>query len=424
VTPGAARALVWVAAPLGCLATTLPHALDDRWVRTDFLTFYLAFAVARRGGNPYDLEALRHSAGNPAIEEYVFPYLYPPLLAQLGAPLAALPIFEAQTLWLLASVAVFAVTATATILWVGRGTALLPSLVFGLLLFWILPFPQNLAAGQSRFLVFGLVALALWAAMARRADFASGLALALAGLIKVTPLLLVAPFAVRRRPRVLLGAAVGTLLFAGLAAAVGGVGPWIEFARYLPETSYGREIPGLYPPAEYPNFSPAGLLSRLLPGRVAAVGALSLLAVGALAALLLYRIARARSDVEHETLLLPLLALCVIAAPYVYLHHVVLILPGALFAICHAWCDRGLARRGGWIGLLLALTLVASVDFPARYAEMDLSEPGRRALTSLNLYALLGLYAAGLLLAGRVSSRPPQEPAKSTQMGDDHARGS
>ena len=81
-------------------------------------------------------------------------------------------------------------------------------------------------------------------------------------LVKGTPLLLLGFFLARRSFRAVLGFTLGSALLVAVSLLIGGVNPWLDYLRALPNFAYGRDIPGLFSTGETCNFSPSGFLVR------------------------------------------------------------------------------------------------------------------------------------------------------------------
>src|SRR5919108_4061569 len=65
----------------------------------DFSAYYLAARALRAGMDPYDPQVLAQLASSAGVSAYT-PYIYPPLLAVIVMPLAALPYQSAAAIWL------------------------------------------------------------------------------------------------------------------------------------------------------------------------------------------------------------------------------------------------------------------------------------------------------------------------------------
>jgi hypothetical protein len=197
----------------------------DRTV--DSYTYYFAAKALARGENPYDTEALQ--AGAPPEAGFVFPYLYPPLVALLWRPLTPLGPESAHA----------AVVAGSTLLAVVN-LALLWRLVrppayagAWLLAFVALhavcgPLVSTVRLGQIN---VALGTLVFGALLCERSDRSAGAGflLALAILVKVTPFVFLVDLLVRGRWRTIAWCAASALALVASTIPVIGVGPWTAF---------------------------------------------------------------------------------------------------------------------------------------------------------------------------------------------------
>lgn len=369
---------------------------------TDFRSFYFAGLGVLEHGNIYDFEYLKTLAIKSGVTERVYPYLYPPPLAFFVSPLTKLGATGASRLWYLLSV-IFSVVILMqsmrlafTLQGAGKRwqDSTLPLLA--LLLFLALPFDNNLKMGQVNIIVLTCVVVSLVQALAYNHDLLAGFLLAAAALVKVTPLFLLLFFLLNRRHKVLYGCVGGLVIFAAPTLMVsGGLQTWQHFLGFIGSMSYGAAVPGLLSAASLPNFSVAGCIARLAQSETTVTAVTSVLVL-ILGAALLVQHRRLMGKGKGELLILPYLIFMIIASPLAYLHHVVLILPGLLIT---AWLIVPGDNRGSYVflALMLGLTFIASTDFPLLYDRLHINAG---MLRSLNLYALLILFALGLILPG------------------------
>jgi hypothetical protein len=202
---------------LGYAAWALSGGLvrDGNWVGVDFHVYYQAAQVLRRGEDIY-------------LAGIAPPYVYPPLLAALVVPLAALPVTPATIIWkLLQNVSLLAAGFLLVRLLPGRVRPLAAgALLLGLL---TVPVQDEVRVGESNSLVLLLVVGAVWLVakhQAARPDeqaqglereaftpvtVGAGALLAMAVGIKVLPVLLLAYFW-WRGPRSVAAVATGSFL--------------------------------------------------------------------------------------------------------------------------------------------------------------------------------------------------------------------
>lgn len=388
---------LWLASLILCLLSTLDMLSAPFSFQFDFKSFYCAAAAAASGGNYYDISILQTMAAQHAIPLPVWPYLYPPLFAEVAAPLGLWTVQSAQWMWMCLSIFAASATIVLTLKWAAPHVSTAPTaaparpwlhLLAAFLVFHLLGFRHNLYMGQINIIVLLLIVSSLYA-WRRGRDLLSGVLLALAMLIKMSPAILVLFFLLSHRPRIVWAAAAASVVLFILSALTFGLAPWCEFFNLLPHLAPGKTVPGLFPPHTLYNFSLAGFFSRCFPGS-GLVHAMTYLSAGLLlvAAFLCTRV---HLKTAPELFLVPLLVIMVIAAPLTYIHHTLYIYPAI-------WLLLSRSLGGGkwskfFAGLLLLATAVASFDFPVRYAwylsHFHFSPWFTALFTSLNLYALL-----------------------------------
>ncbi len=417
----------WPAALLACalLAADGPLLradILDPGRESDFKSFYLAARLAGRGGDIYDLEQLQAAAGAQGIPGPVFPYLYPPLLAHALRPLAMLSPPAAQQAWAWLGVVLFSLVMITGAAAAARhlapdparpslGHALL-ALLLGAGLCLLLPYRNNLLLGQVNLLVLAALAVPLSSRGRVAARWGPPL-WALAALIKVTPAVLLAYPLARRRPREALGGVAWALGLAAACLALGGVGPWRAYLAHLPGLAHGQQIPGLFPAEDPINFSLVGALLRWTGGAPWAAP-LAQASAAALLGLAAWAVSRVPGERAASPGQLPLLVIMVAASPLAFRHHVIYLYPAACLALAHALRAPAGLRGALALGGLVAALGVAGADLPQLYPQLALGPAAARAVTSLNLYALLGLYLAGL---AQLRVRPGAPPAPQAEDG-------
>jgi hypothetical protein len=186
----------------------------------------------------------------------VMTYVYPPLVAYLFVPLAALPYSIARLLFSVANLlAVFA--AVPRIVAARAGTRRQVMTAVGLLAVAVF-YPNYFVVGLGQIggVLFLLCALTLFFAR-RRQDWLAALCLALAINVKVFPAVLLPWLAAKRQYRAVLLSLLFTVALALIPAILGGSG--------LISLFFGRALPGAYSGgAYYRNQGFAGFFSRLL----------------------------------------------------------------------------------------------------------------------------------------------------------------
>lgn len=213
----------------------------------DFTIYYSAALALNTNSqaNIYDPGFLRSVAVAhhlPHLPQY--PYLYPPFLALVMRPLTGMPLLQAETVWNELCLLFWLAGALLVIYWLRVGLAgstrvslapisrlwsaewrgrLMPStltlLAIALGAFVALTYQPLLHAmllGQISTFVFLLLLIVPWL-LRRKQPEVAGVALAIATMLKLFPILLIGYFVIRGRWRVALGAALG---FAGMGVAL------------------------------------------------------------------------------------------------------------------------------------------------------------------------------------------------------------
>lgn len=355
----------------------------------DFRSFYTAGRAAKREKNFYDQRVLdgegkRSKAGTP-----VFPYIYPPFLAEWMSHAPA-DRRNAARLWNFALVTSAALTIFSVVV-VRAGAEQLKAAGLGVVLCLLLNFTDNLTVvGQVNAIISCFVGLA-WLAERRRFDTVSGLLLAPAIALKVTPgVLLLLPL-VARKWRVVLGAGLGLGVLLAASLLDHGLAPWRSYFAFARTTSNLGSLSTL-PITSFGTFSIAGLLARLgvaipLAQKVATGTALLLLVV-------LHRWVPRAPKMPNSGVLLAATVAMVLLSPYVWYHHFLFLLPAALPALLDSEEIDGRITVG-----LLATFAFVSVNWPVFYGTLKLS--GHPFGESLPLFGLLAVYGFAVYLASR-----------------------
>jgi alpha-1,2-mannosyltransferase len=239
------------------LNDSLDHARGTGTVGgIDFKAYYIAADMLRSGKDFYDVRQQAEEVqarGLPLNESY---YIYPPLLAIVFVPLTAMPLQQAAQLWFFLNMALYALSLAiiSRALDLSRHGVILP-------LLWILAFlfpPAlfTLYKGQVNIVILLLLTVTYWLC-ARDRDVPAGLALGVATMVKIIPVLLL-PYAFWKRKYALALTAVGTIcVLAILGLLIVGVGPHRTYlTSVLPSLAQPRPNPS--------NQSLGGFLSLLL----------------------------------------------------------------------------------------------------------------------------------------------------------------
>lgn len=326
-------------------------------------------------------------------------YLYPPFFALLVSPLALTAYGAAHDLWYLVNAAALG----GFLVWLVRSSPApaAPAETALAVVLAALAWPSlfTFGAGQANFLILLLIFGGLLAAERGR-EAISGLALAAAAAVKLTPALLPAYFLWRRRRRIAAWAAAGAAALALLGIAAAG---WEANRLYAtgmaPLLSRGC--------AHWVNQSISALLSRLEGVSMfdwSVAPASAAVRTGSLAAALGFvaaaaALTRGASPAALRIEFALVLVTTLFVSPISWIHHAVLVLPAIVF-LAGSWIREGRLTWGRAIGLAAAFTLVGIYLKPPGLLQAKLLTP----LASYHLAGqvlLWGLLAAELLHLGR-----------------------
>ncbi|HYL57348.1 MAG TPA: glycosyltransferase family 87 protein [Candidatus Acidoferrales bacterium] len=221
---------VWIVALM--ISGSLLAELPDRSNQLDFSHYYTSALAMRRGIDPYaiDLRPLANSLGLNVADNTRA--TYPPPFLLCFEPLTRLAPAHAYWTWISINAAL---TIVALFVLLSFGSHVDATAAVSLAGFALLypPLVDNFTYAQSQVLVVLILALTMrW--MERGMDRVAGIALAVAGLLRIFPLIMVGYLLARRRWTVL-GYAIGGLS-AGVAITLLLAGPRVtlSFARALP----------------------------------------------------------------------------------------------------------------------------------------------------------------------------------------------
>jgi alpha-1,2-mannosyltransferase len=395
--------LRWLGVAVAVTLLSFVRVLDlvvEPVVRVDFKSFFLASRAAALGQNVYDVRVLERLVTEATLDGVVFPYIYPPLLSYWLGPASSLPPLEAQRLWFVVTAIALGVAAAAlasafTSLFRGgpaRDRRIIATGgLLALLAVCILPVRHNVFVGQVNAIVLAFIALSMWAHQ-RRSDLLSGSLLAVAALIKTTPVLFVLWFIAQRRYRAVAAFAAACVVLAATTLPLGAWSAWILYVQKIPGMGHGSHIPGLYDPRVACNFAPTGFFARVLnePG---AVRPLSLLVAAALCLTATWFAWKSRAGARRELALALFCPAMILASPLTYVHHVLYLAPALVIWLEHA------SRQGRTLlcGMIVVLTAIASTDFASFWQRLSPDDTSWLVL-SANLFALLALYLIGVFL--------------------------
>jgi alpha-1,2-mannosyltransferase len=387
-------------------------------ISRDLRSYYFAAKTVIKHGNFYDLNYLNLLSKNAGTNA-VFPYLYPPFLAQIIFPLSYLPPSHAHKIWSLALCIFVCLIAWFTI-YLGSVYSIKNKIkpntendymafVFTIPLLIFLPFRYNISLGQVNIFLLGFILFSLilsWKKYYKLCAFFLSLSI----LIKVTPAILLFYFLIQKQYKIIAYTFIFSLLFFGLSIIIGGIEPWKWFFRFLPNMSYGTQIEGIEK-LEHPVYlSLSSFFMRLIGKNQQVVSLLTY--ISAIIALLFIYL-QSRKIKNHELLLLPLLILMVIASPVTYLHHLIFLMPGLFVLLFYILYNFKNSERKLYLGIILLLTLLICIDFPTYYR----SQVGiklfmfiaRASFFSLNLFFLILLFIFSLYINSIVIRRQKQK---------------
>jgi hypothetical protein len=189
------------------LVATFWNYVTDTYGAADFSSYYRAA-----------LRVLNGEALYPG--EMGFRYIYPPLLAQMLAPVVSATANPPLTvvLWFAFNALLLAATTLALMRVVSRQHRLM----VGVMPIFFLPVYQNFWYGQVAILLYALT-VAAWAAYRNERPFLAGIMLALATWIKIYPAFLMVYFVFKREWRVVGAAFAASLVLAGFQVLISGV---------------------------------------------------------------------------------------------------------------------------------------------------------------------------------------------------------
>jgi len=405
---------------LFALSVVLISALYSRnqqgGLTTDFPSFYAASGTLASGNNPYDIHCIQDYARGRGILQEVYPYLYPQFLASVIVPVTGLSPGLADRLWSALTIVMFATSAVLMTLLApasgpqsfavgGRSSLLEMALAGGLLL--VLPLGENLLMGQVNALVLVCMTVAILGLDRETPgwEWSAGAALALATLVKVTPVLLILLFVARKKGRSLGGFALAMGGGIALSMAVSGAEVWRQFAVFLPHMGYGRSIDGLFHPMSVANLSLSGFILRAAGSAGPPIRILVAMASALLAGSVLWAALKRPRVATLDGVLLAVLIAMVVISPYTWIHHLVFLYPGA-FLLLRSILLRARAGHDRKILLSVLICLAGlTINFPQLYPSMDVPEVIRPFVTSMNLFFLLALFAVAL----RISLKPRRQ---------------
>lgn len=335
-----------------------PEVRDEARL-VDYGSYDAAVATTRAGADPYDpAMLLRHRrAPEPRV---LSPYQYPPtFLVALGWTSSVTPA-EAARVWFFVNEVGLLVGAAALVALAGDlATLVAAALVVAFLGAW----PDHLRIGQANAVALAPLALG-FLALGRGRDRLAGACVAVAGAVKLLPLLVVLPLLAARRWQ----AAVATLVASlALAAATIAGAPLAGFDVAATARATGRfwleVVPALargelappFPLDTFSNQSLASLVARHVgEGGLLAAGQrwVALALAGAATTLVLAAARRAAAPGSRPLAFAAVAVWPMLLAPsYVFEHHLVLALPALVFLAAEVARGRGAGHRAPWLAV-------------------------------------------------------------------------
>ncbi len=321
----------------------------------------------------------------------------PPIVASMLVPLGKLPLKTAFLVWRLLSY-LFLFAGTCLCLKLCRALTPITILVCTYAGIMFEPFTQTLDKGQ-----FGALLLLLWSAgtllAEERNDVLSALMFALATLVKLTPVLALAIFVLRRRWKWVTAYSLWMALFAGVGVWHLGIANHYLFLQRMRLLSCG--VPGPY------SYSLIGIVQNIHYGTILDYAAMpgnpstGLCIFGKCVSLIVFTVAlvillkrNRRGYIVWDLAVLALLTLLI--APFTWRHYYVL----ELFPLMFVWfyLRKGRFSHPRWVlWVAISSTLVAATCYPD-YLQQHLSNgPARVFLVALLPLTALLLMATILL---------------------------
>lgn len=373
----------------------------QKWAADDLAINYSAAAVLRSGGLLYDADALRaahesHIGPPRGLYSVLFlTYNNTPGTALLFWPLTYLDFATAQTVFVILNNVLY-VSGIGLVLYALRARAgeVMLCVTICLLAFFYAA-RQTFGLGQMNGVLVFLMAAALALTLSRR-DVAAGGVIAVAAILKISPVLLLGFFVAQRRWRALWGAvAAGAALLAVMLIGAGQPALGHFVTQIMPALGRGS--------AAFPNQSVLGTLYRLVVplaeiqssgamGDYPAVRALWLVIAIGLAVTTLVLTARARlAERGHVAVAFSVYIVLGLIAGGLAWDHYLLWLALPVCALIVDWFrDRWLRPIGFWGPFILALF---AISVPTPILEQFYFSIGAlgAALPLIGLLMLLGL---------------------------------
>jgi len=202
---------------------------------TDSPSYYTAAHGLRKGINIYkdgEFQPLADSLFGKAL--IVYPYIYPPLLAQLTLPLAKLSQSAYFRFFYVLNILLtfFGLYLLIDLLELWSSRTILPALFPFILLLVNEPLLTTIHHGQVNLIVFDAILLSL-IFQKKGEPFPAAFFLSLAVFIKIYPILFILPFFSSKRLKYLMAFAANSAALLAVSIAVSGWKPWRDFVRSM-----------------------------------------------------------------------------------------------------------------------------------------------------------------------------------------------
>jgi len=388
------EAVFWLLAlSFACLffLETVPFLWD--W-NTDSPSYYTAALGLRAGINIYDdgqFQALADQRFGKSMT--IYPYIYPPLLAQISLPLTALPLSSYFYVMYAMNILLtfFGLYLLIDLLELRARDSILPALFPFALLLSNEAVLTTIHHGQVNVAVFDVILLAL-VFQKKEKPLPVAFFLSLAVFLKIYPILFVLPLVFSKRIKALayFAGSCGALLTASVF--VSGPSPWADFGRSTiqlflkkADSPFTRAFQN-----HLGNVSLKGFLAQAFP-RAGLPESLLSPAFVVLAAVLVGSVfvlpRRNSAHADRNSVSSLLFILTVLLAPITWSHHYVILLFPAAYLF-----DR-LVAEGRYPALLLLLLLASQIFYRAPWGGFPFNQI--RLIASLGLFAMLLDVAAG-----------------------------
>ena len=324
--------LIWILLALYLIdPVSIIYILDNK-MAVDLRSFYYAAHAIELGQSPYQLDQLQALSDAAGLNDYVYPYLYPPILAMAFKPLLLFPPQLISSVYLLYNSLALMLCVVLLFGLAQKEIAAIPEkqcLLIAFFAVFMLPLHVNLTMGQINITVLLLLIASFYFCYEKTLPILAGACLAAAVLIKITPLGFIVFFMLDRRYKVIAGFVLTLLSVLGLSL-MHSAGPalWQEFLNSLQATA-ANQTQGLSDKVAIANISLLSVANEVL-GKVVGKTQATIAVIIAISAIGLALLnVSIRHIKQHKYLLiLPWLCLMLLASPILYTHHLIYLLPG------------------------------------------------------------------------------------------------